>query len=99
MSLNNLSATRPAPLRAPRSTLHAPRCTLHAPSPSRLTPLLALFLTLQPPFKSTAAPATGQRGAASTVHPLATEAAIQAMKNGGNAIDAAVAAGLTLGVV
>src|SRR5438046_3760172 len=34
-----------------------------------------------------------------TVHPLATDAGVRAMQNGGNAIDAAVAAGLTLGVV
>jgi gamma-glutamyltranspeptidase/glutathione hydrolase len=46
-----------------------------------------------------AAPATGKHGAVATVHPLATEAAIEAMRNGGNAVDAAVAAGLTLGVV
>jgi len=37
--------------------------------------------------------------AAATVHPLATEAAIQAYEYGGNAVDAAVAAALTLGVV
>ena len=46
-----------------------------------------------------AAPGKGQRGAVATVHPLASEAAIQAMQSGGNAVDAAVAAGLTLGVV
>ena len=34
-----------------------------------------------------------------TVDPLATDAAIAAMRKGGNAIDGAVAAGLTLGVV
>lgn len=34
-----------------------------------------------------------------TVHPLATDAAVEVFRNGGNAIDAAVAAGLTLGVV
>ncbi len=43
--------------------------------------------------------ATGQRGIVTTVHPLATQAGIDAMKRGGNAIDAAVAAGLMLGVV
>lgn len=37
--------------------------------------------------------------AAATVHPLATAAAIAAYAQGGNAVDAAVAAGLTLGVV
>lgn len=43
--------------------------------------------------------ATGQRGVAATVHPLATQAALDAFRRGGNAVDAAVAAGLTLGVV
>lgn len=37
--------------------------------------------------------------AAATVHPLATDAATAAVKRGGNAVDAAIAAGLTLGVV
>lgn len=37
--------------------------------------------------------------AVATVHPLATEAALAAFDKGGNAVDAAVAAGLTLGVV
>ena len=46
-----------------------------------------------------AASGVGRHGAAATVHPLATEAAVEAMRNGGNAIDAAVAAALTLGVV
>ena len=40
-----------------------------------------------------------RQGAVATVDPLATDAAIVAMKKGGNAIDGAVAAGLTLGVV
>src|SRR5262245_17359628 len=43
--------------------------------------------------------AVGDRGVAATIHPLATDAAIRAMKDGGNAIDGAVAAALTLGVV
>jgi gamma-glutamyltranspeptidase / glutathione hydrolase len=48
---------------------------------------------------TTAATATGQRGMVATVHPLATAAGVQTLQAGGNAIDAAVAAGLTLGVV
>lgn len=43
--------------------------------------------------------ATGARGIVSSTHPLATEAGLNVLKNGGNAIDAAVAVGLTLGVV
>ena len=40
-----------------------------------------------------------QHAAVATVNPIATDAAIAAMKQGGNAVDGAVAAGLTLGVV
>lgn len=43
--------------------------------------------------------ATGEKAAAVTVHPLATEAALDAMRRGGNAVDGAIAAGLMLGVV
>ncbi len=43
------------------------------------------------------APAAG--GMVATVHPLATEAGVRALRKGGNAVDAAVAATLTLGVV
>lgn len=43
--------------------------------------------------------ATGRNGAAATVQPVATDAAIAAIKKGGNAIDGAIAAALTLGVV
>src|ERR1043166_940118 len=50
-------------------------------------------------FPSPAAVPASRQGVAATVHPMATEAALEAMRNGGNAIDAAVAAALTLGVV
>ena len=46
-----------------------------------------------------AAVSTNGKGAVATVTPLATQAGIDALENGGNAIDAAVAAALTLGVV
>jgi gamma-glutamyltranspeptidase/glutathione hydrolase len=39
-----------------------------------------------------------EKGAVATVSPLATEAASKQLENGGNAIDAAIAAALTLGV-
>lgn len=43
--------------------------------------------------------ATGAKAAAVTVHPLATEAALDVMRRGGNAVDAAIAAGLMLSVL
>lgn len=58
--------------------------------------LLTLCLSLMP---ARSAEPGFPRFAAATVQPLATEAAVNAIRHGGNAIDAAVAAGLTLGVV
>lgn len=46
-----------------------------------------------------AIPAYGAHGMIASVSPLATEAGVNVLKQGGNAIDAAVAVGLTLGVV
>ena len=46
-----------------------------------------------------ASAATADDGMVATVHPLATDAGVAVLRRGGNAIDAAVAAALTLGVV
>ncbi len=43
--------------------------------------------------------AEGKQGMVASVHPLATKAGLRAMELGGNAVDAAIAAGLMLGVV
>ena len=43
--------------------------------------------------------ARGEKGAVASVHPLATRAGLAVLQTGGNAIDAAVAIGLTLGIV
>jgi len=40
-----------------------------------------------------------QNGAAATAHPLATEIAIQTLKDGGSAVDAAIAANAALGLM
>lgn len=42
---------------------------------------------------------TSKQGLVATVHPVATDAGIAALSSGGNAIDAAIAAAVTLGVV
>lgn len=65
---------------------------------SVLTTFLALALCLCSNLTHSAEP-LATRGMVVSVHPLATEAGLKVLKSGGNAIDAVVAVGLTLGVV
>src|SRR4051812_17833327 len=58
--------------------------------------MVALFWRATP---ADAAAASGERGMVVTVNPIATDAAVEVMRGGGNAVDAAVAAALMLGVV
>ena len=62
---------------------------------------VVLFVCLLAARSASSAPsvARGKMGAVASVHPLASRAGLAAMQSGGNAIDAAVAIGVTLGVV
>lgn len=65
-------------------------------------PLAVLLLALAGAGSATAvnaALAEAPNGMVSSTHPLATEIGVKVLKSGGNAVDAAVAVGLALGVV
>ncbi len=72
--------------------------SLHQTASLSIAAVFCLLATTfqQPAFADTA---TGRRGVIATVHPVASEAGRNAFEQGGNAIDAAIAAAVTLGVV
>ncbi len=65
---------------------------------TRLAPMLILVVA-GCGLLDRAPTARATEGTLATVHPLATQAGLDALGHGGNAVDAAVAAALTLGVV
>ena len=61
--------------------------------------LLVAGLVVCPCNLAQAESALSKQGMVATVHPLATDVAVAVLEKGGNAVDAAIAAGLMLGVV
>jgi gamma-glutamyltranspeptidase/glutathione hydrolase len=69
--------------------------TLQAPAAAQESPTAAPQRVQEPPRKATA---IGKGGAVTSVDPYASRIGLQVLKNGGNAVDAAIATAAALGV-
>jgi len=78
-------------------TLSAKLLSLLTSAATRIGSLACVFVVGE--LFAFTSPAENVHGMVSSVHPMATEAGLNVLKSGGNAIDAAVAVGFTLGVV
>src|SRR6476660_3189350 len=95
------------PLACPRKPGQARRLPHMPPGSSRrfafgeitMLPALSLFVAAALAAELPPNAAISNRGMIASVHPLATDAGVAVLHKGGNAIDAAIAVGLTLGVV
>jgi gamma-glutamyltranspeptidase/glutathione hydrolase len=67
--------------------------------PFHITILLVVAVSCASIPRTASEPATGTQGVVVASHPIAAEIGLDVLKSGGNAVDAAVAVGLALGVV
>ena len=97
--LSHDHAAAPEDGRTPCESVPTPRRVVR--QPRRMVQFLfaVFFVVLCRSVFSSPIHAASTNGMVSSGHPLATEAGVNVLKSGGNAIDAAVAVGLTLGVV